>query len=51
MRKSDAGKGDARRPCLISPAEYELRYDLAFGRISRAEFEKKLREIRKCSAE
>lgn len=26
-----AGKGDDRRPCLVSDAEYERRHALAFG--------------------
>jgi hypothetical protein len=32
-------KGSRRRPCLISLAEEDLRWKLAFGRISESEFQ------------
>ncbi len=44
--KSSAGKGDLPRPRFISDEEYSLRFDLAFGIISREEFDRRLRELR-----
>lgn len=42
------GKGDKRRPRLVSREVYELRWDLAHGEITPAEYE---REIKKCLKE
>ena len=44
--KSAAGKGDLPRPMFVSEEEYELRYKLAFGLISRREFDKKMRKLK-----
>jgi len=44
--KSSAGKGDLPRPRFISDEEYSLRFDLAFGVISKEEFDKKLQKLR-----
>jgi len=41
----DAGKGDGRRESDISDEEYGLRYDLAFGKITREEFEKRMNKL------
>lgn len=41
-----AGKGDKRRPCLVSRAEYELRYDLHTGMIDRRHFNRELRKLK-----
>ena len=43
------GKGDKRRPRLVSRAEYELRYSYAYGDITKEEFLKQLKEIRNVS--
>jgi len=40
-------KTSKRRPCLISRAEEEIRWDLAYSRITRKEFDKRLKEIKK----
>tara|TARA_R100000664_G_C2743413_1_gene131605 strand:- start:1282 stop:1575 length:294 start_codon:yes stop_codon:yes gene_type:complete len=40
-----AGKGDDQRPRNISHDEYGLRYDLATGKITMEEFEKKMEEL------
>jgi len=40
------GKGDKRRPTLVSQEEATLRWDLALGKISRMEFDQRLVEIR-----
>ena len=40
-----AGKGDKPRPTSCSPEEYGLRYDLATGRITMEEFEKRMEEL------
>ncbi len=34
-----SGKGSKRRPCQISREEEQLRWDLAYGRITYKEFE------------
>ncbi|MDD5434886.1 MAG: hypothetical protein PH343_05600 [Nitrospira sp.] len=39
------GKGDKRRPALISPEEEELRWDLAYGKITKVEFDVKMEEL------
>lgn len=44
---SNAGKGDKRRPCQISPEEEELRWGLALGEISQKEFNKKYEQLLK----
>ena len=43
------GKGDTPRPMQISQEEYNLRWDLAQGKIklSDEEFKKRIKEIRK----
>jgi len=41
------GKGDKRRPRLVSREEYDLRWDYGMGKISRRTFEERLREIRR----
>lgn len=41
------GKGSGRRPTTISPEEERIRWLLAYGRISFAEFEKKYKVLRK----
>lgn len=40
-------KGSGKRPTLISREEERLRWDLFLGRITRAEFDKKLKELKK----
>lgn len=42
--RSEAGKGDARRPSQIGSEEEALRYDLAGGKITQEQF---LREYNK----
>jgi len=39
------GKGDTQRPRLVSQEEYYLRWALAFGKISREEFDKEMERI------
>ena len=41
------GKGSKRRPPQISEAEEGLRYDLALGKITREEFDKRLAALDK----
>jgi len=41
-----SGKGSKRRPCLVSRAEYNLRWDYAYGRITRREFDTGLKAIK-----
>ncbi len=41
------GKGDKRRPSQISRAEYDLKWALAYGWIAFAEYERKLKALRK----
>jgi len=43
-----AGKGDTRRPTLISPEEEQLRWDYALGKldITEDEFKEKTQTIR-----
>jgi uncharacterized membrane protein len=40
------GKGSRRRPTLISEKEETLRWDLAMGKITREEFDRKIKEIK-----
>jgi hypothetical protein len=40
-----AGKGDKRRPIGITREEYGLRYDLATGRISKDDFDKRMADL------
>ena len=40
-----AGKGDAPRPIAMSHEEWGLRYDLATGKITREEYNKKMEEF------
>lgn len=42
---SDAGKGDARRPCRTHPDEATLRFDFAFGLISKEQYEQRYSEL------
>jgi len=39
------GKGSRRRPCQVSRAEYDLRHDLAFGMITRREFDRRMAKL------
>lgn len=39
------GKGSGRRPTLISREEEELRWALAYGGITRQEFDRKMKSI------
>ena len=41
------GKGDKRRPSSISRAEYDLKWALAEKKVSFAEYERKLKALRK----
>ena len=43
------GKGDRRKPCLVSPEEEELRWAVFQGRIklTQDELDKRITEIRK----
>ena len=43
--ETGAGKGDARRPSSISREMYALRYDLAIGKLSKKEFELKVKGL------
>ena len=40
-----AGKGDKERPMEIPQEVYDLNYDLAFGKITREEYDNKLKEF------
>lgn len=40
-----AGKGDTRRPTAISPEEERIRWKLAYGKITFAEFERRYEEL------
>jgi uncharacterized membrane protein len=42
-----SGKGSTRRPSRISREEENLRWMLATGRIKFAQYEKRMRELRK----
>ena len=42
-----AGKGSHRRPSFISNEEYQLRYDLAYGKITRKMFDRKMESLRR----
>ena len=42
-----AGKGDSRRPCLVSHEEEALRWDLTYGYITRDEFDRKMKSLRR----
>ncbi len=46
MVSGQAGKGQTRRPCLTSRKEEDLRYRLATGKITFAEFERKMKKIK-----
>lgn len=41
-----AGKGSKRRPTFISREEEDLRWDLAYGRITRRTFDEKMAELK-----
>jgi len=47
MVNSNAGKGSGRRPPQISPELEALRYDLAYGKISPAEYNKQYKQLEK----
>ena len=38
-------KGSKRRPCLVAAAEVDLRYALAFGKITKEEYERELSKM------
>jgi len=40
-----AGKGDAQRESDVSKEVYDLNYDLAFGKITRKEYEAELKKL------
>jgi len=40
-----AGKGDEQRESNVPKEVYDLNYDLAFGKITREEFDAKLKEL------
>jgi hypothetical protein len=42
----EGGKGSERRPCLVSRAEYDLRWEYGQGGMTLDEFNKRLKEIR-----
>ncbi len=42
-------KGSKRRPCLVAAAEVDLRWKLAYGRITREEYENAKRKLSKMS--
>ena len=44
-------KGSTRRKCLISREEESLRYDLAFGKITFAEWFKSTQELKRAHAD
>jgi len=44
-RSTGAGKGDQERQSLVSKEVYNLNFDLAFGNITKAEYEIKLKEL------
>lgn len=41
-----AGKGSKRRPTLVSREEEDLRWELAYGRITRRTFDEKMVELK-----
>jgi len=44
---NNAGKGDSKRPRLISREEEDIRYALALGKITFEEYERRYKELRK----
>lgn len=40
------GKTSKRRPCLVSREELDLRWTFAWGKITREQFDEKLKQIR-----
>jgi hypothetical protein len=40
-------KGSTRRLCLVPRTEYELRHDLAFGKISLVDFTRRMEKLRR----
>jgi hypothetical protein len=42
-----AGKGSHRRPSFISDEEYSLRWDLAYGYITSAEFQRRMADLKR----
>jgi len=40
------GKGDKRRPCLVSQAELDLRWDLFQGKITREQFDTEMEKLK-----
>jgi hypothetical protein len=45
-KNTQAGKGDSTRQSTISDEEYALKWDLAFGNISKKDFEKELKKLK-----
>jgi hypothetical protein len=44
-RSKGAGKGDLQRESEVPKEIYDLNYDLAFGRITKEEYDQKLKEL------
>ena len=44
---NEAGKGSKRRPMLIPRQEWELRWNLAYNKITREEFEEGMKKLEK----
>jgi len=42
-----SGKGSKRRPCCVSRKEEGLRWDLAFGKISKKEYDEAVKKLEK----
>lgn len=47
MSKSEAGKGSDRRKCLTTREEETIRFQLATGKITFAEFEIKYKKLKR----
>ena len=45
-RSMGAGKGDGQRESDVPKELYDLNYDLAFGKITKEEYDKKVQEFR-----
>jgi hypothetical protein len=45
MMHSESGKGDAPRPCCTGREENEVRKALAYGEITRKEFDARMAEL------
>ena len=46
IRQTDYSKGDATRPMFVSREERDLRYALAYGEITREQFEERLKDVK-----